>query len=487
MTNNNQNVSITPMPAQKQGSGPKPGTPAYFRMARRKAVRMGLSPSSGEEAAKMLEERGFDVTRDRVTMLDTTAASQSPMPSGAAARTQAPEQKPELGPAVITEEQREADIRKIQKSIALRRKARFFLIALRLAIFVVFPTWLAGHYFYAVATPMYQVDSQMVIQKPDGGSSAGGLGGLLGGGGLSNLEDSVIVQGYLGSREAMQRLNAELGFITHFQQDFIDDIQRMPADISMEAAYGKYEKYVQIGYDPTEGVIRMSVIALTPEKAREFSRALISFAEERVDQLAAPVRRDQLTVAQNNYDAAEQAVLDAADRVLELQQSAGVISPDADATGQMSIVNNLEALLDQRRLDLEEINRNEAPNQAQVRAIVLDIEGLTARIAERRASMFTSNDTNASLARVSGELSIARTNLEMRQMLLQQSLSSLETARIETNRQTRYLSLAVAPIPPDEPTHPKALENTLLALFLFFGIYIFLSLTVSILREQIGS
>lgn len=430
----------------------------------------------------MLQERGFDVTRDRVTMLDTTAASQNPIPGGAAGKA------PAASPDVITEEQRQADIKKIQKSIARRRQARFFLIGLRLLIFVAFPTWLAGYYFYVVATPMYQVDSQMVIQKPDsGGSSSGGLGGLLGGGGLSNLEDSVIVQGYLNSREAMLRLNDENGFIAHFQQDFVDDIQRMPSDISNEAAYAKYEKYVQIGYDPTEGVIRMSVIALTPQKATEFSRALIAFAEERVDQLAAPVRRDQLTVARNNYDDAEQAVLDAAERVLLLQQSAGVISPDADATGQMTIVNNLEAQLDQRRLALEEINRNEAPNLAQVRAIELDISGLSARISARRAAMFTSNDTNASLARVSGELSIARTNLEMRQMLLQQSLSSLEAARIETIRQTRYLSLAVAPIAPDVPTHPKSLENTLLALTLFFGIYIFLSLTVAILREQIGS
>ncbi len=465
-------------------SGPKPGSPAYLRMARRKAVRMGLSPSSGEEAAKMLEERGFDVTRDRVTMLDTTAASQNPMPGGGAAKAPgAPKQ-----PAVITEEQREADIKAIQRSIARRRKARFFLIAMRLFIFVALPTWLAGYYFYVVATPMYQVDSQMVIQKPDGGGgSAGGLGGLLGGSGLSNLEDSVIVQGYLSSREAMQRLNAENGFIAHFQQAYIDDIQRMAPDISMEAAYEKYKKYVQIGYDPTEGVIRMSVIALTPEKAAEFANALIGFAEERVDQLAAPVRRDQLTVAQNNYASAEQAVLDTAEQVLALQQSAGVISPDADASGQMGIVNNLEAQLDQRRLALAEINRNEAPNQAQVRTIEQDIEGLLERIAERRAAMFSSNNTNASLARVSGELSIARTNLEMRQMLLQQSLSSLEAARVETNRQTRYLSLAVAPIPPDVPTHPKSLENTLLALVLFFGIYIFMSLTVSILREQIGS
>ncbi len=477
MTSEPQKAAASTPVKQKAGA-PQKGTPAYYRMARRKAVRMGLSPTSGEEAAKMLEERGFDVTRDRVTMLDTTAAAQNPMPAGNAA---AP-----ASAGVISESQRTAEILVIQKAIARRRRMRFMLIGLRLLFFVALPTWLAGNYFFHIATPMYQVDSQMVIQKPEAAVS-GGISGLLGAGGLANLEDSVIVQGFLNSREAFLRLDEENGFIAHFRQDFIDDIQRLPEDSSLEDAYNKYQKYVKIGYDPTEGVIRMSVIALTPEKATEFSRALIQFAEERVDKLAAPVREDQLLVAQNNYADAELAVQNAAERVLELQQSRGVFSADAELTGQLSILNNLEAKLEQRRLDLVEINNNEQPNRAQVNAIEQEIAGLTERISERRSGMITSDDATVSLARISGELHIAESNLEMRQLLLQQSLSSLETSRIEANRQTRYLSLAVAPIAPDVPTHPKSFENTLLAFALFFGVYIFLSLTVTVLREQIGS
>ena len=463
--------------------GPAPGTPAYYRMARRKAVRMGLNPSSGEEAARMLEERGFDVTRDRVTMLDTSAALQNPMPK---APPKGKDKQADLPSEFISEEERMADIKQIQRSIARRRKARFFLIFMRLFFFVGLPTLITGNYFYNVATPMYEVESQFVIQKSSGGGG-GGASGLLGSSGLSNLEDSVIVQGYLNSREALKRLDRENGFIAHFQQDFIDDIQRMPADISFEDAYRKYKKYVSIGYDPTAGVIRMKVVAVTPEKATEFSRALIKFAEERVDKIAAPVRNDQLTVAKQNYADAEQAVQDASNHVLELQQSRGVFSADAEINGQMTIMNSMESQLEQRRLDLAEINNNAAPNQAQVNAIKRDIQGLTDRIAARRAAMLNNGDSSASLARVSGELGIAQSNLKMRQMLLQQSLASLESARVEANRQTRYLSLAVAPVSPDVPSLPKALENTSLAFALFFGIYIFLSLTVSILREQIGS
>lgn len=485
--------AASPLPTQQKATPPEPGTPAYFRMARRKAVRMGLSPNSGEEAAKMLEERGFDVTRDRVTMLDQTAVKNTPSAGGptiagkaVGGRTLATDEAKLPSPDFISEEQRTADIVKIQKSIARRRQTRFFLISMRLFFFVALPTILTGNYFYNFATRMYQVDSQMVIQKPDSGASSGGIGGLLGGGG-SNLEDSVIVQGFLNSREAMMKLDAQNGFIEHFQQENIDVIQRLPPDASLEDAYAKYQKFVQIGYDPTEGVIRMSVIAVTPEKATEFSRALISFAEERVDKLAAPVRRDQLLGAQQNYDDAEQAVLEAANVVLDLQQSRGVFSADAEISGQMSIMNSLESQLEQKRLQLDEINSNQQPNQAQVNAIKREISGLTSRIAERRAAMLTSSNANASLARTSGELRIAESNLEMRQQLLQQSLSALESSRMEANRQTRYLSLAVAPVAPDVPTHPKALQNTMLALALFFAFYIFLSLTVTVLREQIGS
>jgi capsular polysaccharide transport system permease protein len=64
-------------------------------------------------------------------------------------------------------------------------------------------------------------------------------------------------------------------------------------------------------------------------------------------------------------------------------------------------------------------------------------------------------------------------------------MEQLENARIEANRQVRYLSLSVSPVPPDEPTYPRAFENTVVTLLLFAGIYLMISMTVAILREQV--
>ena len=62
----------------------------------------------------------------------------------------------------------------------------------------------------------------------------------------------------------------------------------------------------------------------------------------------------------------------------------------------------------------------------------------------------------------------------------------METARIEANRQVRYLSLGVSPVAPDQATYPRSFVNTILAFLIFSGIYLMISLTVSILREQVS-
>ena len=49
----------------------------------------------------------------------------------------------------------------------------------------------------------------------------------------------------------------------------------------------------------------------------------------------------------------------------------------------------------------------------------------------------------------------------------------------------RYLSLGVSPVAPDEPTYPRAFANTALALLIFAGIYLMISMTTAILREQV--
>ncbi|MEM8632972.1 MAG: capsule biosynthesis protein [Pseudomonadota bacterium] len=491
------------------GTGEDGGyTVRELRMARRKAQRMGLSVSSDLEAVDALREKGIDpfnkgtglqlvdgATDDPQTPapfssdtldLEGPAKQAAPVPASTPKpRKSPPAPKPmELpaGPALATA----PEVAEIQKDIVRRRKRALRSLVIRLAAFVFVPTLMAFLYFAYVATPMYSTRSEFLIQQPEAAGGTG-LGGLLSGTGFANSQDSIAVQSYLLSREAMLRLDAEHDFRAHFSDPDIDAIQRLAPDASNEDMYGLYKRLVTIGYDPTEGIIRMDVVAASPEASVTYAKALIAYAEEQVDQLTQRIRSDQMQGARESYVDAEQKMRDAQQRVLELQEQRGVLSAEAEVTSLMNQISTFEVELKQERLALQSLLDNAQPNAAKVAAAEANISRLTALIAEMRSEMTEGTGGSASLARITGELVIAEADLQTRQLMLGQALQQLETARIEANRQVRYLLQGVRPTATDEPSYPRVFENTLLAFLTFAGIYLMLSLTVSILREQVSN
>jgi capsular polysaccharide transport system permease protein len=490
-----------PMPAPAAAPAAEPGidqeiaairreglTGRQLRMARRVAQKHGLAPISDFDAVRLLRKHGIDPFH-RANMLElVTDEAREPV----AAQPQLPQTVPQgRGPQLPSTEVMGADTRareitRIQQDIARRRRRRFALMMTRLAFFVMLPTLLAGYYYFVRATPMYATKSEFVIQQAES-QVAGGLGSMFAGTGLAVQQDSIAVQSYLQSRDAMRRLDTDLGFKAHFSQPGIDPIQRLEQGASLEAAYNIYKRNVQIGYDPTEGILKMEVIAADPATSAAFSEALISYAEERVDGLTQRLREDQMAGARASFRDAEAKVEAAQQRVLDLQERLGVLDPATETSALMSQISTFEVQLQQKRLQLQQLLDNPRPNSARVEGVKGDIKRLEALVGQLRSSMTESTQGADSLARISAELRIAEADLANRQLLLQQALQQLETARIEANRQVRYLSLGVSPVAPDEPTYPRAFENTLLALLIFGGIYLMLSMTASILREQVSA
>lgn len=477
-----------------------------LRIARRIAALHQIEVASDEEAVLRLRQRGIDPShraalgqilssegsRAQAKPAANTPAvmprkQQAPIPRPG---TQVAAPRPDL-PAreVLTEEKRAAEIFRIQQDIARRRRRRMVMLALRLLAFVILPTALAGWYYFGIASPLYATNSQFRIQSAEGqgAGGAGGLSGLLGGSQLATNTDSVAVQSYLTSRDAMLRLDGDKGFRQAFQDPAIDPIKRLAPDATNEAMFDLYRKSVKIGYDPTEGMIDMEVIAPDPRQSQEFSLALIAYAEEQVDQMTSRLRDDQMEGAIAIYQDAEAKVLAAQRRVQELQQTLGVLDPVAEGTVVMNQVSALETQLATKRLELGQVLSNAQPLQSRVAALRGDITRLEEMIAQTRQQLTQGGEDRNSLALISGELRIAESELLTRQELLATAAAQMESARIEANKQVRYLSLSVAPVAPDEATYPKAFQNTLVAFLIFSGIYLMLSLTASILREQVST
>jgi capsular polysaccharide transport system permease protein len=191
--------------------------------------------------------------------------------------------------------------------------------------------------------------------------------------------------------------------------------------------------------------------------------------------------------AQSGYDSAQAELTASQRKLIELQEKFKTVSSEAEVGMIVSQISGLEGQLTQERLSLAQMESNPEPNQARMEPIKRRIATLETEIAGLRAKMTEDSPDATGLAEVQGELLVAQADLQTRQMLLAQALQSMETSRIEANRQVRYLSLSVSPIPPDEPAYPRAFENTMVTMLIMLGIYLMVSMTASILREQVSS
>lgn len=492
-------------------------TERQLRRAMLVAQRSQLSPTSEADAVRLLREAGVDPF-SRASILRVVTASPEAVTPGAPPQSGLPQsglpppteprepgrqiarlpgdvvQLPKKARPIAlpsTEQRAElnqaAEILRMQQDIARRRRQRLALLGARLFAFVLLPTILAGWYFYMMATPMYSVRSEFVIQQAGPSGGGGSMGGLFSGTAFATSQDSIAVQGYLQSREAMGRLDQDLGFRSHFQNPQIDQLQRMAPDAGLEAAYRVYRKFLKISFDTTEGVIRMDVIAADPQVAAAWSRQLIAYAEEQVDHLTQRLRADQMTDAQAGYEAAQKALMDSQKKLIELQEKFKILSSETEVGLIVGQISGLENQLTQERLALAQMESNAEPNQARMDPIKRRIATLEGEVADLRARMTETSTGSTSLAEIQGQLLVAQADLQTRQMMLAQALQSMETARVEANRQVRYLSLSVSPIPPDEPAYPRAFENTLVTLLIMLGIYLMVSMTAAILREQVSS
>lgn len=468
-------------------------TARQLRMARRVAQKRGLTFTSEFDAVRQLRAAGIDPFQQK-SVLELVMPEDSSN-AGQPGQIQLPQKVNPRHKAKVAgsaglkmNPEHAAEIRQIQVDIARRRRRKLLLMFTRLAFFVLLPTFMVGWYFYTIATPMYATKSEVVIQQAQSQSaSPAGLSTLFQGTSMATQQDSIAVQSYLASREAMLRLEQDHGFKKHFSDERIDSIQRLPENATNEETFKLYTDHVRISYDPTEGIIKMEVIAADPNTSFAFSEALIGYAEEQVDQLTGRLRVDQMTGALQSYEDAEARRAEALASWLELQESMQQIDAGSESGARMGQINALESERQQLTLVLQSRLNVERPSEIQVQALRDQIANIDQLISELREELTGTSTGVVSLAARNTELRVAEENYNFQTSMVQQALTQMETARIEANRQVRYLSQSVNPVIPDQASYPRAFENTLLALLIFAGIYLLISITVSILREQVSS
>lgn len=337
---------------------------------------------------------------------------------------------------------------------------------------VLAPTLLAIAYFYAFAAPQYVSEARFVVRsRADAPQLSLGtmLSAAVGGGGGSSSGDAYSVRDFLTSHDAVMRAHERLDLTRVWGREEADLIARLWND-DPERLTKYFNSMVSVAFDSSTGVITLRVRSFTPEDSKAIAETLLALSEQLINSLSERAREDALRIARDEVGIAERRVLasrDALTRFREQQQeldSAGAVQAAMQSMGQ------LEGALTAARAELRERQAFMRPDNVALQNMRNRIEALERQIAAERVRR-TQGDGALSQQLAGFERLMLEREFADRQ--LASATASLETARMEAQRQQMYLSRVVEPNLAVYPLYPRKLISVgsiFLGLSVAFGI-----------------
>ena len=317
------------------------------------------------------------------------------------------------------------------------------------------PTLVAAVYFFGIASDLYTSEAEFVVHGPSKGA-VGAIGALLSGSAGSPVsDDTYAVHDYLLSRDAVRRLDDEENLRAILSRPNADMISRFPGirfwRKDFEALFDAYARFVTVTIDSTSGISTLTVKAYRPEDSEKLAQALLKFSEQLINTLNDRARHDSLAVFRREVDATEKRIAGIQSDLTAYRIKEKMLDPKSAAMGPIELLAQMNAQLANAKSQLTEVTKN-SPQSPQIPYLKTRIASLERQIADQHGKI--SGDSN-SLASSMGEYE----RLDVQKLLAEKELASaytsLESARLEAQRQQLYLETIAKPNLADYPLYPK--------------------------------
>lgn len=342
---------------------------------------------------------------------------------------------------------------------APRRRGRFDRL---FVVTVVLPVAVAGAYLFLVAADRYRSEVSFVVRSTGGGAMVMAAGGGMGAASLSRAgEDAYIVDDYIVSRDALDRLVEDAALKDIVARPEADPVNRFPAfwqRPSGDRLFAYYRSMVKTWVDGATGISTIQVTAFRPADAQHLARILVGYAETVVNRINDRANADRVAYAAKLLDEARAGVAAAERRLTEFRSTSGTVDPSREYVAALQSIGRLSTEQSQREAALAQqvaLTPN-GPGIASLREKVKSFRDEIARQNRRVAG---------------GEGSLAVKLASYDQLTLDRDIATkelvnaeinLETSRKEASQQRLYLQPVAEPNLPDLPEGPRRL--------LWFGI-----------------
>lgn len=385
--------------------------------------------------------------------------------------------KPEGGPTGVMQAP--------PKTSPLKNK-RWGLILSFLCLFLI-PVGLGGAYFGVLASDRYAAGASFVIRGLEGGGTPDfvtSFTGLSPSG--STTSDSYVVRNFLESADLLRQLDAELDLRGHYSQEHIDPIARFRPDSTFEELVEYWQWRINTTYDSTTGIVTFEVQAFDAEMAERLAQMALAAADRLVNELSEKARRDSVQFAAKEVERAEERVRNIRLQLVNFRAERGAVDPMVNAQLDAELMASLETKLVDIQARINALAGSVDADSPMLVQLNRQARALEDQIQQRRALIGQQGGQDS--PENTAEALAAYEGLLIEQNFAQQSYASamvsLETARMDADRQQRYLGVFARPFVPNEPAYPVRVRDFFLVMIAAFALWAITTLIAYTIRDH---
>ena len=335
---------------------------------------------------------------------------------------------------------------------------------------VVAPTVLVAVYLFLIAADQYITKSKFVVRAQNTSASPSILGQGLGGLGISVTDgDTMPVNGFMTSHDAVKALQPKIDIVAMFRRPEADFLSHMESEFTAEDLLAYYQSHVNVDFDSSTGITTLRVRAFRPDDAVRIAETLLGLGEALVNDLNERARADALDLAKNEVALAERRAAKVREALTRFRDQQGHLDPGKSSALQVELVAKLEEQLAQSRTELTELRSYMKSDNPRLKALQIKIAALQDQISDEKSRLTGGKDA---LAPVIGDYERLLLDQAFADREYASALVSLEAARLEAQRHHLYLTQIVRPNLPDESLYPnrwRAVATVFVGLLLSYG------------------
>ncbi|MGE0736762.1 MAG: hypothetical protein AB7G15_14015 [Alphaproteobacteria bacterium] len=313
---------------------------------------------------------------------------------------------------------------------------------------VILPTLVVALYTLLFASDQYVSETRFWVRGQKA-AQPNVIGTMLGAPSSSaTLEETLAVRDFILSNDAVALLEKRVDLRRVYGNSDIDYFNRLSADASAERLVSYHREMIELGHNLQSGIMTMRVAAYGGKEALALSTALLQMAEELINRFNERALQDALRVGREEVRVAEERVARIRQELTTFRDRARAIDPSQSTATVLSNIGALELRLANARTEFAEAKTYLAPDSQQIIALKTRIAALEAEI-DREKSRLTGTD--GALAPIVAEYEKLQLQRDFADKGLASALASLETARIEAQRQQMFIVRVVSPNEPQRP------------------------------------